>query len=747
MVQTAMTQQKKTISHGGIRLKDMLASNERSFKQTGHYYGLKDLPINEENPMKLEVLASRILATLIAGRETTRMISASPLTREIGELAVALYTPDGDCICQSTGIIIHTSAMGEVIKWMINKDYEDDPAIEEGDCFTSNDNYIAGLHPSDVYDMVPIFNKELLVGWVSTVIMMPEQGAATPGMAPSYTTERFVEGLRFTAEKTGAKGKFFKSFLTRIRLGTRHSDLWVLDRKGAYAADMKVAQDLNKVIDEFGADYYMSAIRELIELDRRAQLERVKRRTIPGKFHGIMVHQAYMSRTLAPPHQRKDKFTLVPWDFHIKPEGNYFMDFDGAGSWGWHHSNTSPSALYGGMCLLTTSTIAYTGRANQGTFLAIGMNTPYDTFVNPSSPFVASGWFFSWALQGGGCWLVQQSRAFFSRGFLEEFRGGTVIGMSVVGCMAGKNHYGQDFGGVSAEGSGAHAGGGMPIRDGVMSDTLFLPDINMGNVEIWELGIPVMWLGRRQMVDSCGWGKYRTGIPNVSTMMVYKTPELAVDIIMSGNASTVLVNTGAMGGYPAANSHFRIITGGNMLELIREQKPLPCGVGYPRKDDIKACLKPGYKETFERHSGIFLDDVMKHGDIIQNAHTNQGGGFGDPIKRDPTLVLKDLENGVVTPESVRAIHCIEAKFNEKTQSWAIDEEGTRKLREVRKKERLAKGIPAKEWYKKSRRKILDGKMPKLIIDMYNDSLNKGQRWPGEYKAFWNLPEDFTMKGA
>ena len=62
-------------------------------------------------------------------------------------------------------------------------------------------------------------------------------------------------------------------------------DLFLLDRKAALAADIKVREEVKAIIDEFGLSYFIEAQRELIELERRAQLERVKRRTVPGRFH------------------------------------------------------------------------------------------------------------------------------------------------------------------------------------------------------------------------------------------------------------------------------------------------------------------------------------------------------------------------------------------------------------------------------------------------------------------------------
>jgi N-methylhydantoinase B len=43
---------------------------------------------------------------------------------------------------------------------------------------------------------------------------------------------------------------------------------------------------------------------------------------------------------------------------------------------------------------------------------------------------------------------------------------------------------------------------------------------------------------------------------------------------------------------------------------------------------------------------------IEEGDILI-IHTPGGGGYGDPKKRDRKLVLRDVENGFVSPESAK----------------------------------------------------------------------------------------------
>lgn len=731
----------KGIGWDGKTLRETLEESEKAYQETGNYNGLKELELVIKDPLKLELFHSRLRAAMVAGREQVRMISASPLVREVSELAVAVYTPEGDCVIQSTGIIIHIDLMGKVIKWMIRHNYEEEVGINEGDIFTCNDNLIAGLHPPDVYDIVPVFCEGKLIGWVATVIMESEIGGISPGGTPSLATERFVEGIRWTAEKTGANDQWFKLNEERIKHNCRQPELLLLDRKAALAADIKVREEVKALIREVGIDYYRKAVYELIEVERRAQLERVKRRTVPGRLRSVGIFENYYSDMPVPPLHAEDHITFVPFDFLIRNDGTYFWDFDGAGYWGWHCNNTSPLGMAGGACLFLTQTIAYTGHANTGTLLCLESNCPSDTFVNPSNPFVATSGSLSGPNVLGPVAVGLQSRAFFSRGFVEEVMTGSPSHFPWA--VAGKDRQGKDFAGIQCETAGTCASGACAIRDGFVGYIIWLPPADMGNIEIWEIPLPILCTGRRLLPDSCGWGQFRSGYPIIATYMIHKTPKVIIDNNPQSTNDKVYMDTGMFGGYPGLNQFSRLLIKANTLELIEQKKPLVHGITFPEKDDMRDNATG--KLLVETCTSRIFQGVAKEGDLLQVAYGGNAGGFGDPIKRDPVLTKKDLDLGLLTLERCRRIYGIEARYDEKAEEWVIDNKKTAELRKKRRKQRLAKGIPVEEWWQKRRQDIIQGKMPPLLKKAYRGSLEKGERWPGEFRAFWDLPLDFTFK--
>ena len=57
------------------------------------------------------------------------------------------------------------------------------------------------------------------------------------------------------------------------------------------------------------------------------------------------------------------------------------------------------------------------------------------------------------------------------------------------------------------------------------------------------------------------------------------------------------------------------------------------------------------------------------------AETPGGGGWGDPFNRDPDLVLRDVQDGVVSPEAARNDYGVVV-----TQSTAVDVVATEDVR-------------------------------------------------------------------
>jgi N-methylhydantoinase B/oxoprolinase/acetone carboxylase alpha subunit len=252
-----------------------------------------------------------------------------------------------------------------------------------------------------------------------------------------------------------------------------------------------------------------------------------------------------------------------------------------------------------------------------------------------------------------------------------------------------------------------------------------------------------MFLGTRIMPDSGGFGKYRGGLNLCTTQVLHGVEWVIAETMPFSTTRRMLNNRGVFGGYPGNLFYAYVSRNGNVKELIEKQLPLPQTEGDPRDPDI---MKLVNGDVTQAKMWWHSDEILKDHDLIQICYNNNNGGYGDPIDRDTSLIKLDLDLGVTSTETCRNIYCAEAVYDADTEEWSIDENRTRQMRDARRKERLRKGVPFKDWWQKSREKVTKQAMPPLLVEMYQNSMKNGPRFAEEYRKFWSLPDDFAFGG-
>src|SRR5919109_5655475 len=244
------------IGWDGCTAKEMLENSEQLFRETGRYYGLDELSLKRGNPIRFEKLFSRLRGGVVSARETALNISASPIVRELGELCFALYTPEGDSIALSTGIIVHIHTMSDALKYMVRNGWEDNPGIKAGDIFANNDPVIGDVHNADVQTFVPIFWEGELVAWAGGVTHVLDIGASTPGGVPVGPTNRLDDGIDLPCMKIGEKDELAQWHLERCRKQTRAPMYYLLDERTRLAGCHMIREAVERVILEEGIDRF-----------------------------------------------------------------------------------------------------------------------------------------------------------------------------------------------------------------------------------------------------------------------------------------------------------------------------------------------------------------------------------------------------------------------------------------------------------------------------------------------------------
>lgn len=732
--------QKRGLGVNGKTLVEMAEENRRLLLETGHYHGVKELKLKQEDPAKYEIFHSRLLSTVINVREAIRRISASPMVREESEQCYSLYTPEGDSVVYSTGIQIHVECMAHAVRYLVEHNWENMLGIKEGDVFETNDcAVIGGVHGADVYDISPILWNGELVGWVSSTVHEGDIGGINPGGMSFMATDRFTDGHHVCGEKIAENDQIRADYPLRIRGSVRLPEYWLLDTKARIAGNIMVREEVKGIIREFGVEYYRQVTRELIEEERRAQLERVKNQLVPGRYRGADVADFLFSRLPMLPYAKKDSLCNRAIELMVDPEGRMIISADGVTSWGYHGLNAPKSAMDGGLNLALSQVLTYDGKVNHGSFLATELKLPLGSIFNPGNPNVGTGLSFCSFLGFYGVLLNLVSRARFSRGFREEILLSGAGSTEVI--FGGTNQYGQEYGFINIEVTAAGGMGARGVTDGLsVSYAVWQMDANLGNVEFLEMMFPVLWIGRKVLPDSSGFGKYRAGLNLQSTFLVQNSDKVILQIPPLPSHITTFGNTGVYGGYPGSPDYSYHLVNTNFKELVEQKKPLVHEEGDPRDPDIKKLMKGDLSQVHE----YYFSDFSKSGDIFQKLYFESNGGYGDPIERDPMLVKQDLDNGHTFPFTARSVCGVEASYDEKAEEWKIDFDKTSKLRAEIRERRKKRGIPAKDWWKQTRKRITEKRLDPLIMEMFKDAFKLSPGYAEEYKKFWALPNDFSF---
>jgi N-methylhydantoinase B len=107
----------------------------------------------------------------------------------------------------------------------------------------------------------------------------------------------------------------------------------------------------------------------------------------------------------------------------------------------------------------------------------------------------------------------------------------------------------------------------------------------------------------------------------------------------------------------------------------------PKGVrgGYPGAAAYAAKID---REGAERRVPCVSAEKLLPGEFIVGADTG-GGGYGDPLERDPERVRFDVLERWVSMEQAREVYGVVFTGHVDDESLAVDAEGTAKLRRVR----------------------------------------------------------------
>jgi len=254
---------------------------------------------------------------------------------------------------------------------------------------------------------------------------------------------------------------------------------------------------------------------------------------------------------------------------------------------------------------------------------------------------------------------------------------------------------------------------------------------------VFEIFLPVMYMSR--MIDpySAGYGRFRSG-HSVPTMELLHRMGQGIGSGAIGCAhDRILPNLGLFGGYPGGKRNTFLVRYHDFAALVEKRLPLIHEIGDPRtfldQPHAEVMALPHMPPTIEVRDKDLL--------VVDNS---SAGGLGDPLDRDPAMVKADLEEGLSCEDIARRIYGVAVRYDERAKEWTVDEEETERLRRERRRERLARAVPVRQWWLKARERVARKDLDPLLCEMYHSSMKMSPSFARAFREFWALPEDFSF---
>ena len=210
----------------------------------------------------------------------------SPIVRDSMDYSTALCDPQGQTLAQGLTTPMHLGSFYDAMRHLIG---EYDGRVKPGDVFIANDPYAAsGQHLPDIYVIKPIFFEGALRAWATTIAHHADVGGLVPGSNSIGATEIYQEGLRLPFLKLVEDGVENATLLAIVGVNVRVPDKVLGDLKAQMAACAAGERGMLALLKRYGAAT-VAAYGDALQ-DRAEALARVAFEEIPDGVYEFTDH-------------------------------------------------------------------------------------------------------------------------------------------------------------------------------------------------------------------------------------------------------------------------------------------------------------------------------------------------------------------------------------------------------------------------------------------------------------------------
>ena len=575
----------------------------------------------EVDPVTFEVVHHRLISISDEQAATLSAISGSPLVNDASDFNTGIFRAHGEIATMGKTVLFHAASVAEMIKHII-ADCALNPGIRAGDMFLVNNPYKGALHQPDFGMVAPAFHEGRLVAWIGVCAHQLDVG----GVGGAAATEVYQEGMLISPVRLVEDDEIRNDIMSVVLGMSRMPQNLALDFRGMIAANRVALRRFAETVEQYGIDTVLSVIDGAIELAEKAV--RARLRELPD---GVYRSQKFLDH---------DGYENRLYRIHVemtKSEDRIQLDFSRSADQVARFMNCTESGLLAGIRAALLPILAYDLPWNEGVF------RPIDVVTRPGS--IVSARFPAPVSQGplGAMWIVElvvtEALSLMMAThptYIAEAQAapnGGPDGFNVTG----QNQHGERTAGSTLD--QIYVGGGAYFdHDGLSPQGhRHIPAIRLQNVERNESHAPLLYLYRKFVPDTGGPGRHRGGVSVGHAYLLHGVRSMQAHFACHCYESPM--STGLFGGYPAACNTRRMLKDSNARSIVASG----------RIPQDTAALTGDLQELPAKIRGaVEFTDRDFH-----ECAPSAGGGWGDPIERDPSEVAEDVRWNAVSPAMAR----------------------------------------------------------------------------------------------
>jgi N-methylhydantoinase B len=546
------------------------------------------------DPITLEIIKNGFVFAAEEMNVIVVKTAYSSVVREVLDVSCSIFDRDGRCVALASAIPIHLGSMQIAIKEVL-RNHIPPEKWEDGDVVIMNDPYMGGTHLPDIQIYTPVFYENEMVAICGTIAHHADVGGMAPGSTPGHATSIFQEGLRIPPTKLYKKGRLNDDLIAMFKMNVRIPDVSMGDLRAQMAANNTGAFRIRELCLRYGKELVLESIDEILDYSER-RMRDVISRWKDGRYENT----EYMD---------DDGVNIEkPIKVHVTAEvkgDEVYLDFTG-----------TDAAVDGPInCAIapTMASIYYVVNAlgdpdippNDGCTRPITVKLPLGSLVNPTPPHACNS-------RTQTCHRITDVLlGALSQAFPEKGIAGSTGQLNCVTFGGFHPITKKEYVDVETIGGGL---GARYNKDGLSGIDTHVTNCMITPVEAFEMEFPIRILRYELITDSGGAGEFRGGLGAVREYYLW------------GNSATLTIRSerhkfapkGIFGGHDASPCHF----------ILKQ---------------------PGHEPTVIGHLCTL---EIAEGSTLTCCHSG-GGGYFDPLKREPQWVLDDVLDGYDSVESAK----------------------------------------------------------------------------------------------